>query len=152
MNADVQEEAEALQAIFADDFTMHHDPATSKANKTTSFSIIVKPSPLSDGKVFCSLVITFLLPKEYPFKAAAQIEVHDVVGLPKAAVDEIVAKVRTTLLPPPFKRTFILTSLYASQLRAEKRRLTGQVQCFELCSLAREHLETHNVRPVRSSN
>jgi translation initiation factor 2-alpha kinase 4 len=123
---EIREEREALQAIFGADFVPKEKKKGNKAILSLpSFTIRVQPSPLGDGSVYSSATIKFVLLKGYPQKFPAQIEVEESKGLSKAALEELEEKLMT-----------------------ERKRLAGQVQCFELCNVAREHLELYNRKPL----
>ena len=117
---EILEEIEVLKSIFVDDFLTNAPSQQEKKGKqgtATSFSIKVQ-------KEYCSVTLSFTLPKGYPAKSTAQFSVSASHNLSNASLAEINEK-----------------------LRDAKKRLIGQVQCFELCNVAREHLELYNKKP-----
>ena len=123
MNNEILEEIEVLKSIFGDDFLTKVSPPQEKKSKQQG-TVIAASFSIKIQKEYCSVTLLFSLPKAYPAKSTAQFSVSASHNLSNASISEINEK-----------------------LRDAKKRLIGQVQCFELCNVAREHLELYNKKP-----
>jgi hypothetical protein len=112
------EEIEVLSAIYGSDFE-HRNSAWN----LPSFILRIKPTPHSDGSCFVSMNLIFILPKQYP-KIPPKYEIEGVKGLSEKVLEELKDK-----------------------LQLEALSKAGQVMCYELATIAKDHLEVYNRRP-----
>ena len=124
MNHDIAEEIEVLQSIFAEDFNTQALPPQEKKGKQQG-NVIVASFTIKIQKEYCSVTLLFSLPKGYPAKSTAQFSVSASNNLSSSSLTELIEKLR----------------------EAKKRLIVGQVQCFELCNVAREVLDLYNKKP-----
>lgn len=112
------EEIEVLSAIYGSDL-IHRQPVWN----LPSFVVRLKPTALSDGSCYVSLDLAFSLPKLYP-KIPPKYEIESPKGLSDRCLDELKQK-----------------------LRDESVVRSGQVMCYELTTVAKDHIDLYNKRP-----
>jgi serine/threonine protein kinase len=112
------EEIEVLSAIYGSDL-VHRQPIWN----LPSFVVRLKPSALPDGSSYVSVDLGFSLPKLYP-KVPPKYEIESPKGLSDKCLDELKQK-----------------------LRDESILRSGQVMCYELTTVAKDHIDLYNKRP-----
>lgn len=118
MSEECVEEIEVLIAIYGIDF-VHKKSAWN----LPCFSLQLRPTASADGHCYTSLNLIFTLPKLYP-KVPPNYEIVAVKGLSEKSVVEL-----------------------KHNLLEETRLRTGHVMCYELSTVAKEHLDRYNKRP-----
>ena len=112
------EEIEVLSAIYGVDF-VHKKSAWN----LPCFSLHLRPTAFADGHCYTSLNLIFTLPKLYP-KVPPNYEIVTVKGLSDKSIIEL-----------------------KHNLLVEAKLRTGHVMCYELSTVAKEHLDRYNKRP-----
>jgi hypothetical protein len=115
---EITEEVEVLTSIYQADFE-HRKSAWN----LPSFIIRLKATALTDGASYVSLILAFTLPNQYP-RLPPKFEVEAVKGLSDKCLEELKEKLDEEVL-----------------VRA------GQVMCYELATIAKDHLEMYNKKP-----
>jgi hypothetical protein len=115
---EITEEVEVLTSIYQADFE-HRKSAWN----LPSFAIKLKATALIDGTSYVSLILAFTLPNQYP-RVPPKFEIEAVKGLNDKCLEELKEKLQEEVL-----------------LRA------GQVMCYELATIAKDHLEMYHKKP-----
>ena len=124
ISEEAKEELEVLSSIYGDDYILSKQSSTGTvAWGLACFRLKLRATPFPDGTFYASLTLVITLPKSYPTTPVI-ITVEDAKGLSENSIDEL--KVL---------------------LDIEKSKLSGQVMCYELATLAREYIEAFNKKP-----